>query len=159
MSKHRKSKTKIHIPQHRPISEPLHPQMRGALAPLRRMPGVLGSNVFAPRRSFLSDLRAIEDLRHDEPRPNSSKIRTQRYHRDDGTLAGFGPRPVRSRVLPMRVQMRVSFHQPERTVVCHRRQTRRRILFALQAAGRGRKSPRVFRKARWTTKSYIRCKR
>jgi len=158
MSKHRKSKTKIHTPQHRLTSESFRPQMRGALAPLRRMPGVLGSNVFAPRRSFLSDLRAIEDLRHEEPRQNSSKVHTQRYHRDDGTVAGFGPRPVRSRMLPVRVQMRVSFHQPERTVVCHRRQARRRVLFALQASGRGRKSPRVFRKARWTTKSHIRCK-
>lgn len=159
MSKSRKSKTKIHTPPHRTTSESLHPQMRGALAPLRRMPGVLGRDVFTSRRSFLSDLRVIEDLRHAEPRPNSSKIHSQRYHRDDGTLAGFGPRPVRSRMFPMRIQMRVSFHQPERTVVCHRRQTRRRILFALQAAGRGRKSPRVFRKAKWTTKSYIRCKR
>lgn len=158
MAKHQKSKTKIHIPPHRITSEPLRPQMRGALAPLRRMPGVLGRDVFTSRRSFLHDLRVIEDLRHAEPRPNSSKIHTQRYHRDDGTVAEFGPRPVRSRVLPMRVQMRVSFHQPERTLVCHRRKTRRRILFALQAAGRGRKSPRVFRKAKWTTKSYIRCK-
>lgn len=158
MSKSRKSKTKIHTPPHRTISEPLRFQMRGPLGPLRRMPGVLGRDVFTSRRSFLSDLRAIEDLRHDEPRPNSSKIHSQRYHRDDGTLAGFGPRPVRSRMFPMRIQMRVSFHQPERTVVCHRRQARRRVLFALQASGRGRKSPRVFRKARWTTKSYIRCK-
>ena len=158
MAKHRKSKTKILTPQHRLTSEPLRPQMRDPLGSLRRMPGVLGRDVFTSRRSFLSDLRAIEDLRHDEPRPNSSKIRPQRYHRDDGTLAGFGPRPVRSRMLPVRVQMRVSFHQPERTVVCHRRQARRRVLFALQASGRGRKSPRVFRKARWTTKSHIRCK-
>lgn len=154
MSKRRKSKDK----SYRSTTVALRPQMRGALAPLRRMPGVLGRDVFTSRRSFLHDLRAIEDLRHEEPRPNSSKIHTQRYHRDDGTLAGFGPCPVRSRVLPVRVQMRVSFHQPERTVVCHRRQTRRRILFALQAAGRGRKSPRVFRKARWTIKSHIRCK-
>lgn len=154
MSKRRKSKDK----SHRSTTVALRPQMRGALAPLRRMPGVLGRDVFTSRRSFLHDLRAIEDLRHEEPRPNSSKIHTQRYHRDNGTLAGFGPRPVRSRVLPVRVQMRVSFHQPERTLVCHRRKTRRRILFALQAAGRGGKSPRVFRKARWTIKSHIRCK-
>lgn len=159
MGKSRKSKTKIHIPLHRTISEPFRPQMRGALAPLRRMPGVLGRDVFTSRRSFLNDLRAIEDLRHEEPRPNSSKIHTQRYHRDDGTLARFGPRPVRSRVLPVRQQVRVSFHQPERVVVCQRRQARRRVLFALQASGRGRKAPRPFRRARWTTKSYIRCKR
>lgn len=158
MAKHRKSKTKIHTPLHRPTSESLRPQMRGPLGPLRRMPGVLGRDVFTSRRSFLSDLRAIEDLRHDEPRSNSSKIQTQRYRRDDGTHAGYGPRPVRTGMSPVRFQMRVSFHQPERTVVCHRRQARRRVLFALQASGRGRKSPRVFRKARWTTKSHIRCK-
>ena len=154
MAKHRKSKNK----SHRTTTVALRPQMRGPLGPLRRMPGVLGRDAFTSRRSFLSDLRAIEDLRHEEPRSNSSKIYTQRYHRDDGTVAGFGPRPVRSRVSPVRVQMRVSFHQPERTLVCHRRQARRRVLFALQASGRGRKSPRVFRKARWTTKSHIRCK-
>ena len=158
MAKHRKSKTKIHTPQHRSISESLRPQMRDPLGSLRRMPGVLGRDAFTSRRSFLHDLRAIEDLRHEEPRPNSSKIHTQRYHRDDGTVAEFGPRPVRSRMLPVRTQMRVSFHQPERTLVCYRRQARRRVLFALQASGRGRKSPRVFRKARWTTKSHIRCK-
>lgn len=157
MSKSRKSKDKSQS-SHRTTTVALRPQMRGPKGPLRRMPGVLGRDVFTSRRSFLSDLRAIEDLRHDEPRPNSSKIHSQRYHRDDGTVAGFGPRPVRSRMFPMRIQMRVSFHQPERTLVCHRRKTRRRILFALQAAGRGRKSPRVFRKARWTTKSHIRCK-
>ena len=154
MSKRRKSKDK----SHRITTVALRPQMRGPKGPLRRMPGVLGRDAFTSRRSFLSDLRAIEDLRHEEPRSNSSKVHTQRYHRDDGTVAGFGPRPVRSRMLPVRVQMRVSFHQPERTVVCHRRQARRRVLFALQASGRGRKSPRVFRKARWTTKSHIRCK-
>lgn len=157
MSKRRKSLKKVHTPQ-RLTSEAFQPQMRGPLGPLRRMPGVLGRDAFTSRRSFLHDLRAIEDLRHDEPRQNSSKIHSQRYHRDDGTLAGFGPRPVRSRMLPVRAQMRVSFHQPERTVVCHRRQARRRVLFALQASGRGRKSLRVFRKARWTTKSHIRCK-
>lgn len=154
MSKRRKSKNK----SHRTTTVALRPQMRGALAPLRRLPGVLGSDVFTPRRSFLSDLRAIEDLRHAEPRPNSTKIQSQRYHRDDGTVAGYGPRPVRSRVLPMRTQMRVSFHQPERTVVCHRRKARRRVLHALQKIrrGRGTKKPK---RARWTAKSYIRCKR
>lgn len=158
MGKSRKSKTKIHTPSHRTISEPLRPQMRGPLGPLRRLPGVLGRDVFTSRRSFLSDLRVIEDLRYEEPRPNSSKIQSQRYHRDDGTLARFGPRPVRSRMLPVRQQVRVSFYQPERVVVCQRRQARRRVLFALQASGRGRKAPRTFRRAHWTAKSYIRCK-
>ena len=154
MGKRRKSKDK----SHGSVTVALRPQMRGSLEPLRRMPGVLGSDVFTPRRSFLSDLRAIEDLRHEEPRPNSSKIQSQRYKRDDGTVAGYGPVHVRSRMLPVRTQVRLSFHRPERTLVCVRRQTRRRVLFALQASGRGRKAPRPFRRARWTAKSYIRCK-
>lgn len=154
MAKHRKSKNK----SHRSTTVALRPKMRGALAPLRRMPGVLGSNVFAPRRSFLRDLRAIEDLRHVEPKPNSAKIQAQRYKFDDGTPAGYGYVPVRTRVLPMRAQMRVSFHQPEKTVVCHRRQARRRVLHALQKIGRGR-GARKPKRAKWTTKSYIRCKR
>ena len=158
MAKHRKSKTKVHTPPHRVTSEPLRPQMRGALAPLRRMPGVLGRDVFTSRRSFLHDLRAIEDLRHAGPRPNSSKIQSQRYHRDDGTVAGYGPVHVRSRMLPVRAQVRLSFHQPERTLVCVRRQTRRRVLHALQKIGRGRGAQKP-KRARWTAKSYIRCKR
>ena len=157
MSKRRKSLKKVHTPQ-RLTSEAFQPKMRDTLVSLRRMPGVLGGDVFTSRRSFLNDLRAIEDLRHEEPRQNSSKIQSQRYHRDDGILARFGPRPVRSRMFPVRQQVRVSFHQPERVVVCQRRQARRRVLFALQASGRGRKAPRPFRRARWTTKSYIRCK-
>lgn len=158
MAKHRKSKIKIHTPLHRTTSESFRPQMRGALAPLRRMPGVLGRDVFTSRKSFLSDLRAIEDLRHAEPRPNSSKIQSQRYHRDDGTVAGYGPVHVRSRMLPVRPQVRLSFHRPERTVVCIRRQTRRRVLHALQKIGRGRGAKKP-KRARWTAKSYIRCKR
>ena len=154
MSKRRKSKDK----SHRTTTVALRPQMRGPLGPLRRMPGVLGSNVFAPRRSFLSDLRAIEDLRHVEPRPNSTKVQSQRYKRDDGTLAGFGPVHVRSRMLPVRTQVRLSFHQPERTLVCVRRQARRRVLHALQKIGRGRGAQKP-KRARWTAKSYIRCKR
>lgn len=156
MSKRRKSKDK----SHRTTTVALRPQMRGALAPLRRMPGVLGSNVFAPRRSFLSDLRVIEDLRHAEPRSRSSstKIQTQRYKRDDGTVAGFGPVHVRSRVLPVRTQVRLSFHQPERTLVCVRRKARRRVLYALQKIGRGRGAKKP-KRARWTVKSFIRCNR
>lgn len=153
MAKHRKSKNK----SHRSTTVALRPQMRGALAPLRRMPGVLGRDVFTSRRSFLSDLRAIEDLRRAEPRPNSSKIQSQRYHRDDGTVAGYGPVHVRSRMLPVRTQVRLSFYQPQRTLVCVRRQTRRRVLHALQKIGRGRGAKKP-KRARWTTKSYIRCK-
>ena len=153
MAKHRKSKNK----SHRITTVALRPQMRGALAPLRRMPGVLGRDAFTSRRSFLHDLRVIEDLRHAEPRSNSSKIQSQRYKRDDGTLAGYGPVHVRSRMLPVRTQVRLSFYQPERTLVCVRRQARRRVLHALQKIGRGRGTKKP-KRARWTAKSYIRCK-
>lgn len=155
MGKRRKSKGK----SHRSITVALRPQMRGPLGPLRRMPGVLGSNVFAPRRSFLSDLRAIEDLRSNErPIPNSTKVRQKEYRRDDGTLAGYGPVLVRSRVPSVSPRLRVAFYRPQRVLVCQRRQTRRRVLFAL-SKDRGTGRPKVWRRARWTAKSYVSCKR
>ena len=158
MSKHRKSKTKIHTPQHRLTSESFRPQMRGPLGPLRRMPGVLGRDAFTSRRSFLSDLRAIEDLRHERPIPNSTKVRQKEYRCDNGTVAGYGPALVRSRMPSMPPRLRVAFYRPERVLVCQRRQARRRVLFAL-SQGRGAGRPKVRRKARWTDKSYVSCKR
>ena len=159
MSKSRKSKIKIHTPPHRTISESLRPQMRGPLGPLRRMPGVLGRDVFTSRRSFLHDLRVIEDLRHHErPIPNSTKVRQKEYRRDDGTLAGYGPALVRARMPSVSPRLRVAFYRPERVLVCQRRQARRRVLFAL-SQGRGTGRPKVWRRARWTAKSYVSCKR
>ena len=155
MSKHRKSKTKVYTPL---STESFRPQMRGALAPLRRLPGVLGRDVFTSRRSFLNDLRVIEDLRHERPIPNSTKVRQKEYRRDDGTLAGYGPVLVRSRMPSVSPRLRVTFYRPERVLVCQRRQTRRRVLFAL-SQGRGAGRPKVWRRARWTAKSYISCKR
>lgn len=159
MSKSRKSKTKIHTSPHRTISEPFRTQMRGPLGPLRRMPGVLGRDVFTSRRSFLHDLRAIEDLRHYErPIPNSTKVRQKEYRRDDGTLAGYGPAFVRSRMPSVSPRLRVAFYRPERVLVCQRREARRRVLFAL-SQGRGNGRPKVWRRARWSAKSHVSCKR
>lgn len=154
MSKRRKSKDK----SHRTSTVALRPQMRGPLGPLRRLPGVLGSDVFTPRRSFLSDLRAIEDLRHERPIPNSTKLRQKEYRCDNGTLAGYGPSIVRSRMPSVPPRLRIAFYRPERVLVCQRRQARRRVLFAL-SQGRGAGRPKVRRKARWTDKSYVSCKR
>lgn len=154
MAKHRKSKNK----SHRTTTVALRPQMRGPLGPLRRMPGVLGRDVFTSRRSFLRDLRAIEDLRHERPIPNSTKVRQKEYRRDDGTLAGYGPVLVRPRMPSVSPRLRVAFYRPERVLVCQRRQARRRVLFAL-SQGRGVGRPKVWRRARWTAKSYVSCKR
>lgn len=154
MSKRRKSKDK----SHRSTTVALQPQMRGPLGPLRRMPGVLGRDVFTSRRSFLSDLRAIEDLRNERPIPNSTKVRQKEYRRDDGTLAGYGPVLVRSRMPSVSPRLRVAFYRPQRVLVCQRRQARRRVLFAL-SKGRGTGRPKVWRRARWTAKSYVSCKR
>ena len=51
--------------------------------------------------------------------------------------------------------MHLSFSEPQKTAVCIRRKSRRRVLFALSKAGKGK---RPTRRPRWTEKSYIRCK-
>ena len=51
------------------------------------------------------------------------------------------------------------FQSPQTTPVCRRREIRKRVLFALKKIGKGRSGRRRFiRPARWTGKSFIRCK-
>lgn len=143
-------------PAPRRETEAFQPQMRDrhllrSLAPVRR--GVLDSvldNMI--RRPYL---REVEDLRHAPAR--TRKVQPQGYKRDDGTHAGYGYVPVRPRMPELPARLRLSFHVPQKTVVCIRRQARRRVLFALQALGRGRGAKKS-RRARWTAKSYIQCR-
>lgn len=136
-------------------TEAFQPQMRDrlflrSLAPRRR--GVLDSVLTAMIRRPI--LREVEDLRHAPAR--TRQVRSQGYKHSDGTHAGFGYVPVHSRMSQLPPRLRLSFHEPHKTVVCQRRKTRRRILFALSAVGRGaRKKPR---RAKWTAKSFIQCR-
>lgn len=97
-------------------------------------------------------LREIEDLR---TLPRAHQIHKGRYLHVNGTLARPRYLHVQSRMPWVREQVRPHFPIPEKTVVCIRRKTRRRVLFALSKTGRGGGRQRP---ARWTAKSHIRCK-
>lgn len=120
---------------------------------LRRQPGVLH-----PLDNSLWSFydRETEDLRRARPLAQS-----RQYKRVDGSPAPFGRKPVQDRrgLLWMRESMRLSFYDPRKTLVCRRRQARKRVLFALQKVGGkgGAKRNRSI-KARWSAQSYIRCK-
>ena len=98
------------------------------------------------------DLREVEDLRRI---PHEHK--QGRYLHFDGTPARTGYKPVQNKMFGLYQGMHLGFLQPQRTLVCIRRKARRRVLFALQKVGRGRGAQRP-RRARWTSKSYIRCR-
>lgn len=141
--KSKKTTTYVTQPQTTKIIQSFE-QTRGRyLRPHRQLPGALQS---------LRGLYAqeVEDLRR-VPAP----FKKDRYLRNDGTPARYGMLPVQGRMPHVREQLRPKFYQPKQTLVCLRRQTRRRVIFALQKAGKGggRQKP-----AKWTAKSYIRCK-
>ena len=139
-------------------TEAFRPRMRDRLLrSLRRevfqrlAPGVPGLNHnFNPHRF---DLREVEDLRHAQ----KGDFHKGRYLRLNGTTSGYGyqPIPVYSRLRRMREVLQLRFFEPRQTVVCRRRQARRRVLFALQKTGRRGVGNRI---ANWSAASYIRCK-
>lgn len=94
------------------------------------------------------DLRPVEDLRHDNP--------DQTFRTRSGRPARTINRP-QGEVQKSRLYTPVYtyFQNPERVLVCIRREARKRVLFALQRAGKGK---RVSRERHYTDKSYVRCK-
>lgn len=99
-----------------------------------------------------------EDLRR-EKRFLSENLPTQTYRRETGSPAPVVGREVhtdkmRKQGLPSR--LRYEFEDPKRTLVCIRRKARRAAIFAMRRAGKG---GRKNRKARWTDKSYITCRK
>ena len=155
MAKKRRRPTSQTSPAPRRETEAFRPQMRDrhllrSRAPVRR--GVVDVLDNMIRRPIL---REVEDLRYAPAR--TRKVQPQGYKRDDGTHAGYGYVPVRPRMPQLPARLRLSFHVPQKTVVCIRRKTRRRVLFALQALGRGRGAKKP-RRARWTAKSFIQCR-
>lgn len=99
-----------------------------------------------------------EDLRR-EKRFLSENLPTQTYRRETGSPAPVVGREVhtdkmRKQGLPSR--LRFEFEDPKRTLVCIRRKARRAAIFAMRRAGKG---GRKNRKARWTDKSYITCRK
>ena len=153
MSKHKRRK-QVTPPNPPPIHR--HRQTRdfNTIARRRRdyprRAGVLQSTIKRlVEPSPLTHLREVEDLR------STKHVRKGRFVRNDGTPAGTRYKPVHDRVYGLFQGMHLSFSEPQKTAVCIRRKSRRRVLFALQKAGKGK---RPTRRARWTSKSYIRCK-
>lgn len=149
-------------------------QMRDPLGSLRPendkflRPGVLdGFRKTVRNDNFHPNLREVEDLRHDHdrrkeyrPDPRYREALKRHYKLVDGTRAGVTYKGVRVHPRLRRVysSLRLSFQDARKTVVCVRRKTRKRVLFALQKiGGRGIGTKRPTR-ARWTESSYIRCK-
>ena len=114
-------------------------------------------NSMLNRLRQVSNRLAVEDLRRD--RYVQEQIGYQTYRQDDAREA-----PVVRRVVdthPMRIRnmsfrMRDEFKHARRTLVCQRRHARREVLFAMRRTGKGGAKNR---RARWTDKSYISCKR
>ena len=99
----------------------------------------------------LLGFREVEDRR-----TIPHEIRQEVYRHTDGTPARIVKRPSGKRTVPwLHSDMHDSFRQPGRVSVCVRRKARKRVLFALQKTGRGTGAKRT---ARWTAKSFIRCK-
>lgn len=105
-----------------------------------------------PKPKSVTDFRPVEDLRHV---PDQIDKR-QMFRLRDGRPA----RQVRKPENPVRrprlsVPMHDYFADPARTLVCVRRHERKRVLFALRKAGKGK---RVSRERNFTDKSFVRCK-
>ena len=102
----------------------------------------------------------IEDLRRN--RYERKEISLPTYRREDGSSALVTGQQVRSPKLlrqGMPEQVRYVFRDSRGTIVCQRRQIRRRVIFALQLSRKGKGSGRRFRPARWSEQSYIVCRR
>lgn len=155
------SKRKRHLPHSPPSIRPSPPVITAQTrdlyfsiahaADLRaaRLRGALNTLKQINQRTYL---REVEDLR---TLPRTPKVHQGRYLHINGTPARPRYLHVQSRMPWVREQVRPYFPLPKKTLVCIRRQTRKRVLFALQKAGRGGGSQKP---ARWTAKSYIRCK-
>lgn len=124
-----------------------------------------GRSRLLPRRFAVPSLqsfinRQIEDLRHD----NSGYIYDNGvgpvYRRSDGSVAQVERRAVRPSDLQRQKlfpQMRDVFRDSKNVMVCIRRRARRAVMFALRKTGKV--GARRNRKAVWTDKSRIVCKK
>lgn len=136
-------------------------QMRDALS-IARAPYARrfdDSRYLAERLGSLRALRnlEIEDLRRN--RRERQDIARQTYRRSDAGVAHVVGREIRTpqmRQQNMPARLRYEFQDSRGTIVCERRRTRRSVIFAMQRAGKG---GRKNRKARWTEKSYLVCRR
>lgn len=109
-------------------------------------------------------LAQVEDQRRTILHDTEKTISKNRHFLVTGAPAehGYRSRPTRvqsdSRLFWMPEQMRDEFRFPRQTIVCIRRQARRRVLFALRQIGKGA-GGKKFRPAKWSESSRIVCRR
>lgn len=99
----------------------------------------------------------IEDLRRN--RHERSSIGFQTYQSIEGRSVPVYGREVYSPEMQragMSPRLQYVFHDSRGTLVCQRRRSRRAVLFALRKTGKG---GRKNRRARWTDRSFIVCRR
>lgn len=99
----------------------------------------------------------IEDLRRN--RRERRDIGYQTYQNIEGRAVPVYGREVYTPEMQragMHPRLQYVFQDSRGTLVCQRRRTRRSVLFALRKTGRGGKRNR---RARWTEKSYLVCRR
>lgn len=98
------------------------------------------------------DLKPVEDLR----RVPQEIDKREAFRLRDGRPARQERRPESKVSVPrLSTPMHDYFSDPRRTIVCIRRHLRKRVLFALRKAGKGKK---VSPLRKFTDKSFVRCK-
>lgn len=109
-------------------------------------------------RQFTRPDPQIEDRRFWHPaKARLSMPFPRQYHRQDGQVALQDRRIQLYRGVPgLLPHLRLQFREPKQTLVCIRRQARRQVLFALRRTGRGSGAAK---RPRWTTESFIQCRR
>lgn len=140
-----------------PVKISRTPQMRDVLN-IARASRARRFGVDFFNRTSVRTLRnlAVEDLRRRDHENISDPHPT--YKLQDGNPAQIERREIHTdkmRLQGMPSQVRDAFRDADRVMVCQRRKARRRVVFAMQRAGKGGKGNR---RARWTDKSRIVCK-
>lgn len=158
--KHRISQTtKLSPTPHKDVYETRDgPLSIARAAVIHRPRGVFGNlfHNFNPTE-FLHHVET-EDLRRWQPRPRAARLPEQRQYRSLNGASAERRYLVERQMLGLRQRMHLQFLQPRETLVCIRRQARRRVLFALsllRKKGRGGGA----KKARWSAQSFIQCRR
>ena len=112
------------------------------------------SKLFKPKPKPNPDFRLVEDLRSVPKEIDKRSVFNLRSGRKALIVRKVeGEHNVH--VPFLRQRMHDYFSDPKRTLVCIRRHVRKRILFALRKAGKGK---RVSSQRNFTDKSFVRCK-
>lgn len=140
-------------PKKRPVNRSIPTPTPRTLDVRHRLPPV----ELAKRDVLKPDLKPVEDLRHVSKEPS---LQREPFRTVSGRVARTERRPARNpqgtvQKSWLSLPLHDYFRSPRQVLVCIRRDTRARVLFALQKIGRGRKVSRIHR---FTEKSRVRCK-